>query len=101
MSKYVDIDPIIDAIYKRWGCDPAYYCAPDADLEYEARRDASLIELLRGNPSIDIVRCEKCRFFKSIKTSDGYLSFCRKHRLIDELSYDDFCSCGERKKANE
>lgn len=100
MSKYVDIDPIIDAVYKKWSGDPAYF-ANDTPTGIEARRDAELIELLRSKPSIDIVRCEKCRFHKSIKTSSGYLSFCRKHRLIDELSYDDFCSCGERRQANE
>ena len=100
MSKYVDIDPIIDDIYKKWSGDPAYF-ANDTPAGIEARRDAELIEFLRSKPHIDIVRCEKCQFFKSIKMSGGYLSFCRKYRLIDELSYDDFCSCGERRPANE
>ena len=47
MSKYVDIDPIIDDIYKKWGGDPAYY-VNDTPTGCEARRDAGLIEMLRG-----------------------------------------------------
>lgn len=55
MSKYVDIDQIIESTYVKWGGDPAYY-VNDTPTGYEARRDAELIEMLRGEPSVDIAQ---------------------------------------------
>ena len=100
MSRYVDIDQIIADIYEKWGCDPAYI-ANDTPTGIEARRDAKFIELLRSEPSIDIVRCEKCRFHDSIKMSGGYLPFCKKLRILGDFNYHGFCSFGERRKPNE
>lgn len=100
MSRYVDIDQIIADIYGKWGCDPAYI-ANDTPTGVEARRDAKFIELLRSEPSIDIVRCEKCRFYDSVRMSGGYLPFCKKLRILGDFNYHGFCSFGERRKPNE
>lgn len=58
-----------------------------------------------SNPDPDlvkVVRCQDCKYHESIKIANGYLSFCRKHRLIDDLMCSDFCSDGERRnKTNE
>lgn len=54
MSRYVDIDQIIDDIYKKWGCDPAYYVGVSGADAHEAKLDADLIEFLNSKPCIDI-----------------------------------------------
>lgn len=94
MSKYVDIDPIIDAIYKKWSGDPAYF-ANDTPTGIEAGRDASLIELLRGNPSIDIVRCKDCNHWNK-KTH-----ICDSSGLYRTESFYCRNGEGERRKAHE
>lgn len=54
MSRYVDIDQIAADIYKKWGCDPAYYVGvSDADA-HEAKLDADLIEFLRSKPYVEL-----------------------------------------------
>ena len=51
---------------------------------------------------VEVVRCQDCKYHESIKMANGHLSFCRKHRLIDDLMCSDFCSDGERRnKTNE
>ena len=55
-------------------------------------------------PSIDIVRCKECRWYKKWKTigrDDGYCEYARNTQ--DGLQYinvnpDDFCSYGERRE---
>ena len=94
MSRYVNLDQIIADIYEKWGCDPAYI-ANDTPTGIEARRDAELIELLRSQPSIDIVRCAECKFYN--QRGSCFLRFTNL-ALIDK---DNFCSCGRRDKANE
>ena len=94
MSRYVNLDQIMADIYEKWGCDPAYI-ANDTPTGIEARRDAELIELLRSQPSIDIVRCAECKFYN--QRGSCFLRFTNL-ALIDK---DNFCSCGRRDKANE
>ena len=94
MSRYVDIDQIIADIYKKWGCDPAYYVGVSGADAHEAKLDADLIELLRSKPSIDIVRCGECEFY------------CRgecvhPRWLIGGVEPGDHCSWGDRRKHNE
>lgn len=50
---------------------------------------------------VEVVRCQACKHHESIKMTNGYLSYCRKHRLIDDLSSSDFCSDGERKEKTD
>lgn len=85
MPRYIDADKLI-ALATHEG---AYGYVDVHDIEKAARDGA-----------IDIVQCEKCQFYSSIKTSSGHLSFCRKNKLIDELSFYDFCSRGERRNSN-
>lgn len=102
MSRYVDIDQIIADIYEKWGCDPAYI-ANDTPTGIEARRDAKFIELLRSEPSIDIVRCAECKF------SVGGCEWCLNPDLPiigDDaaclaIAPDWYCACGKRKEETQ
>ena len=97
MSKYVDIDQIIDDILKKWGCDPAY-CINDTPTGIEARRDAELIEFLRGKPSIDIVHCKDCENCDKVELKNGFSEvFCYQHGHF--MLSDYFCAGGRRRKS--
>ena len=100
MSKYVDIEPIIESVYAKWGGDPAYY-VNDTPTGCEARRDAELIEMLRGKPSVDIVRCKDCKWSEPYRTESGNVYFACIEAGVSALSDNDYCSYGERRKANE
>lgn len=95
MSRYVNLDQIIADIYEKWGRDPAYI-ANDTPTGIEARRDAKFVELLRSEPSIDIVRCRDCKhaflYNRGICCGqwDGATTF-----------EDGFCWMGERSYATE
>ena len=91
MSRYVDIegDWVDDAV-------KAYSLGYYDDDEY-----AIPFEALGSAPSIDIVRCEECKFSESVITSwstDGKNNMverlCKVHKW--SVKADDFCSYGER-----
>ena len=99
MSRYVDIDQIIADIYKKWGCDPAYYVGVSGADAHEAKLDADLIEFLQSKPSIDIVRCKDCEYGE--QDAEGRW-FCRGlGAQIGDEDGNGFCADGERKEKSQ
>lgn len=107
MSRYVDIEPIIESIYKEWGGDPAYYArqANSSEMVHGllAINDSKMLELLKSQPVLDIVRCRDCEYWdpgSPMATVDPTPCRCRLRRETDATTAEDFCSYG-RRKANE
>ena len=48
--------------------------------------------------AVEVVRCEKCRYYEKAEYDEGYKMVCRL--LKRQTASDGFCYCGER-KANE
>lgn len=86
MSRYIDADAVVKALY-------AMCLFPNCQVA----------ERIAEAPTIDIVRCKECRWFKKWKTigrDDGYCGYARMTQ--DGLQYintnpNDYCSMGERK----
>lgn len=86
MSRYIDADALMATYAKH------EFCSDMGDA----------MEILDHAPSIDIVFCKECRWYKKWKTigrDDGYCEYARMTQ--DGLQYvnanpDDFCSYGER-----
>ena len=75
MSRWIDIDAVI---YEHWhddGYDTFVYCT---DLE--------------NAPSIDIVRCRECKWYKA----NGTYQWCGRLDSTARITAVDFCSYGER-----
>ena len=83
MSKWVDVDALIDAHYE--------YCN-EHSYNVNAVFPTWSLSLMQNAPSIDIVRCGECKFWnegkcwnlKGLNKTDGI------------VNADDFCSYGER-----
>ena len=66
----------------------------------------AVLKILEKEPTADVeevVRCEKCKYLKHTR---GYIPYCKRmDEYADgdnlyEVSYDDFCSYGERRDNN-
>ena len=86
MSRWIDADDAIERL--------GAYLMADAQIEYGGLASENIEDwkeladdILKGSPSIDIVRCRDCRRRPSCVTFEG---------LAD---YDGFCSMGERKES--
>lgn len=102
MSRYVDIEPIIESIYAKWGCDPAYYVGVSGADAHEAKLDADLIEFLRSKPSIDIVKCSECKHLLWGKDYKGrYEHYCGFTEFAVPRPDCHFCGDGERKEKSQ
>lgn len=94
MSRYIDADNAIERL--------GAYLMTDAQIEYGGLASEDIddwkpiaINILKGAPSIDIVRCKECRWGKPY--SDKQLE-CDALGLGGLKFPDDFCSCGERSR---
>lgn len=98
MSRYIDADNAIERL--------GAYLMADAQIEWGGLASEDIddwkpiaIDILKGAPSIDIVRCKECKF-SARYVDDGHIE-CRlySHPLrhdYHEMKPDDFCSYGER-----
>ena len=85
MSKWIDADNAIERL--------GAYLMADAQIEYGGLASEDIedwkpiaTDILKGAPSIDIVRCGECIYWKN--------SLCQAwHRVIPK---DGYCSIGER-----
>lgn len=48
-------------------------------------------------PTVEVVRCEDCKYFRKSQPLNG----CTKFEPMLAPDEDDFCSCGERKETEE
>ena len=78
MSRYIDINAI-----------PNIYTATHQEL----------VLALEDAPTIDIVRCKECRYWKWIEWAKEYR--CTLRNTAFNARADDFCSYGERKGADD
>ena len=92
MSRYIDADAVITAIaeFNKYEDELEYPYASD-DLE-EYKDDARL--LIEDIPTIDIVRCKECKYWKWIEWAKEYR--CTVRNTAFNARADDFCSYGER-----
>ena len=95
MSRYIDADNAIERL--------GAYLMTDAQIEYGGLASEDIedwkpiaIDILKGAPSIDIVRCAECKWGKPY--SDKQLE-CDALGLGGLKFPDDFCSYGERKES--
>ena len=95
MSRYMDADNAIERL--------GAYLMTDAQIEYGGLASEDIddwkpiaIDILKGAPSIDIVRCKECRH-RNERCGMGERRWCE--RLNMSTTPDDFCSYGERKES--
>lgn len=87
MSRYVEAETLV-----RWICGNKCGCERD-ECGYDI--PCQQVQLLEGAPSIDIVRCEECKYWhKNRKEGDGMNVF----DICYDFQADDFCSYGERRE---
>ena len=95
MSRWIEYDDAIERL--------GAYLMADAQIEWGGTASEDIedwkelaTDILKGSPSIDIVRCKECRRVREDgghANCNGYL-YCRKWKtLVDE---DGYCSWGER-----
>ena len=83
MSRYIDADSL------------AYMVASNGDADFINKVTKLMIEA----PSIDIVRCEKCKHYDTDMWADKETYWCGRASDWGNCKYvkpDDFCSYGER-----
>ena len=93
MSRYIDADNAIERL--------GAYLMTDAQIEYGGLASENIedwkpiaIEILKGAPSIDIVRCKECKWAKA----NGTYQWCGRLDSTARITADDFCSYGERRE---
>lgn len=82
MSRYIDADDVVNAIYHHF---------PSVRTMADARG------VIEEAPTIDIVRCKECRWLDKGENESCSWSMCTRHigQYIN-VNADDFCSYGER-----
>ena len=96
MSKWIDADNAIERL--------GAYLMTDAQIEYGGLASEDIedwkpiaTDILKGAPSIDIVRCKECKWYKHYRKQ--FTMERRGDGLCDRCNYvmndDDFCSYGE------
>lgn len=79
MSKWIEVEPLMDKAKEYGGYyEDTVYAVPLADIS-EA-------------PSIDLVRCAECKWFR--RFDEGW-NACEKHMIF--MQPDDFCSYGDKR----
>ena len=93
MSRYIDADNAIERL--------GAYLMTDAQIEYGGLASEDIedwkpiaTDILKGAPSIDIVRCKECKWAKA----NGTYQWCGRLDSTARITADDFCSYGERKE---
>ena len=89
MSRYIDADNVIERL--------GAYLMTDAQIEYGGLASEDIedwkpiaIDILKGAPSIDIVRCQDCRHW--VYNFNG----CKRNPCTEPWYATDFCNYGER-----
>lgn len=97
MSRYVDADNAIERL--------GAYLMTDAQIEYGGLASEDIddwkpiaIDILKGAPSIDIVRCKECKYEPICTHSVQHTTHEPTSVTIGYKSVD-FCSYGERKES--
>lgn len=80
MSRYIDADDVANAIYLHF---------PSIRTMADARG------VIEEAPSIDIVRCRDCKYWR---TRIDETNCCAREYATDHWCADDFCSYGERRE---
>ena len=96
MSRYIDADNAIERL--------GAYLMTDAQIEYGGLASEDIddwkpiaIDILKGAPSIDIVRCKECKHNPWNADAD-YTCIWDDDFADREQTPDDFCSYGERRE---
>lgn len=85
MSRYVEAETLV-----RWICGNKCGCERD-ECGYDI--PCQQVQLLEGAPSINIVRCEMCKYSDHCEHAVLIAEFCGE---VEETREIDFCSYGER-----
>ena len=85
MSRYIDADALMDSIIEKWGINPKYL-----DDSLDAMKDVQTLEWINSAPSIDIVRCQDCKYW--VYNFNG----CARNPCTEPWYATDFCNYGER-----
>ena len=96
MSRYIDADNAIERL--------GAYLMTDAQIEYGGLASEDIddwkpiaIDILNGAPSIDIVRCKKCKHNYNTAINHGKMQ--PRCDFADwKLTENDYCSRGERRE---
>ena len=93
MSKYIEADNAIERL--------GAYLMTDAQIEYGGLASEDIddwkpiaIDILKGAPIIEIVRCKECKWSKA----NGTYQWCGRLDSTAQITADDFCSYGERRE---
>lgn len=89
MSRYIEADNAIERL--------GAYLMADAQIEYGGMASEDIndwkelaSDILKGTPSIDIVRCKECKYYKQSE------AFCENGNGLWQAGNECFCSYGER-----
>ena len=90
MSKYIDADDAVERL--------GAYLMADAQIEYCGLASENVEDwkeladdILKGSPSIDIVRCQDCKYW--VYNFNG----CSRNPCTEPWLATDFCNYGERR----
>lgn len=90
MSKYYKVEDVIDTLAEQWHFEATIDCPYAADNIEEWKQNAR--ELYADLPTIEIVRCKDCKYWKSEHICIGRWGW--YGTMMTEA--DAFCSYGER-----
>lgn len=82
MARRIDADALEKHIADTFGY-------PAADILHEIANFPTV-------DAVEVVRCEKCRYYEKAEYDEGYKMVCRL--LKRQTASDGFCYCGERKR---
>ena len=85
MSRYIDADALQRALAQMWY---------DSQISITG---ISVSELIHKQPSIDIVRCGECKYWKESQYYAEVMVCTYVKGATFTRQHDDFCSRGERK----
>ena len=95
MSRYIDAADTIERL--------GAYLMTDAQIEYGGLASEDIedwkpiaIDILKGAPSIDIVRCKECKHYDKFPTWSACTYWSGDPYEQASVNDDDFCSYGER-----
>ena len=87
MSRYIDADNAIERL--------GAYLMTNAQIEYSGLASEDIddwkpiaIDILKGAPSIELVRCAECKWAKA----NGTYQWCGRLDSTARITADDFCS---------
>ena len=97
MSRWIEYDDAIERL--------GAYLMADAQIEWGGTASEDIedwkklaTDILKGSPSIDIVRCRECKHWTN---GDDTYGICYRCANTRQMRYDDFCSYGCREERSE